>query len=371
MIPVSEPLLGELEAEYALECIRTGWISSEGAWVGRFESAWASYCGVEHGVAVSSGTAALFAAAAAVDLGPGDEVIMPTFTIISCAHAVVATGATPVLVDSEPDTWCLAVEQIADRITDRTRAIMPVHMYGHPVDMDPIWKLASKHGLAVLEDAAEAHGARYRGRPAGSLGDLACFSFYANKIITTGEGGMVVTSDSSLAEKVRSYVNLGFRPERRFYHTEVGYNHRLTSVQAAIGLGQLADIDRRVERKREIGRRYVSLLSDIEGLALPVEMPWALNVYWMVGIVVDEAIHRIGASELSARLAERGISTRPFFLGMHEQPVFHRQGLFEGERYPIAETLGRSGIYLPSGVGLSDSDVDRVSEAVHECLEVV
>jgi perosamine synthetase len=367
-IPVNQPLLGERETGYVLDCMRSGWISSQGGYVRRFEQAWADYCGVVHAVAVSSGTAALFAAASACGLGPGDEVIMPTFTFVGCAHAVLATGATPVLVDSDERTWCMDVGHAAERVTSSTKAIMGVHIYGHPVDMDPLRELARRHSLALIEDAAEAHGAEYRGARTGSLGDIACFSFYANKILTTGEGGMVVTDDAEWAARVRSYIDMAFRPERRFYHTEVGYNHRLTNLQAAVGLAQVEDVERRVRRKREIGRRYVGLLADVEGLALPVEMSWARNVYWMVGMVLDKALG-LDAAELARRLRELGIETRPFFLGMHEQPVFLEQGLFAGERYEVAERLARQGLYLPSGLALSDEEIERVARCVKEALE--
>ena len=268
-IPVSEPVIGRREFEYVHDCLETGWISSNGPYVEAFEASWAAYCGVEHGVAMSSGTAALFAAVAGLGLGPGDEVIMPTFTLISCAHAILATGATPVLVDSDERTWCMDTTEVDARLTSRTKAIMPVHIYGHPVDMDPLRELAVQHSLALIEDAAEAHGAEYQGQRVGSLGDVACFSFYANKIVTTGEGGMVVTDDGELAERVRSYINLGFQPKRRFLHTEVGFNHRLTNLQAAVGLAQVEDIDRRVQRKREIGHRYIEHLADVKGLVSP------------------------------------------------------------------------------------------------------
>jgi perosamine synthetase len=360
-------LLGDREAEYALDCIRSGWISSEGEYVHRFEDAWSSYCGARSGVAVSSGTAALFAAVAALGLGPGDEVIMPTFTIISCAHAILAAGATPVLVDSEPRTWCMDVGLVAERITPRTRAIMVVHTYGHPADVAPLREICRRHSLALIEDAAEAHGAEYHGARAGSLGDIACFSFYANKIVTTGEGGMVVTNDEALEERVRSYINLAFRRDRRFYHTERGYNFRLTSLQAAVGLAQLESIEWRIARKRQIGQRYVELLADIEELALPVEMPGVRNVYWMVGLVLDSS-SGIDAAELARRLGERGVATRPFFLGMHEQPVLQELGLFGGESYPVAERLSRYGLYLPSGLTLSDDEVELAAARVREAL---
>lgn len=365
VIPVNEPLIGEREAAYVLDCVRSGWISSEGPYVTRFEEAWAAYCGVRYGIAVTNGTAALYAAVDALRLGPGDEVVLPSFTIIGCAHAVVAAGATPVLVDADARTWCMDVAQVSARITPRTRAIMAVHIYGHPVDMQPLRDLAAKHGLRIIEDAAEAHGAEYRGARAGSLGTIACFSFYANKILTTGEGGMVLTGDEALAERVRGYRNLAFRSDRRFYHTEFGRNERMTAVQAAIGLAQVEDIDARVGRKRAIGRRYSERLAGIDGLTLPVEMPWAKNVYWMYGLVIDEAMG-FDAAEFARRLLRRDIATRPFFLGMHEQPVLRDRGLFAGERYPVTERIARQGLYLPSGLTLTDAQIDRVAEAVRE-----
>lgn len=366
-VPVNELLVGEREFEYVMDSVRSGWISSQGAYVGRFEDAWAAYCGVEHGVAVSSGTAALFAAMDALRLEPGDEVILPAFTIIACAHAVLAAGGVPVLVDCERDTWCMDVDHVRDRISTRTAAIMVVHIYGHPVDMDPLLDLARKHSLAIIEDAAEAHGAEYRDARAGSLGDVACFSFYANKIVTTGEGGMVVTNDAELASRVRNYINLEFLPERRFLHRRVGYNYRLTSMQAAIGLAQTEDCDARVRRKREIAYRYGELLSGLDGVQLPTERPWALNVYWVYGIVLAEE-RGFDAFELSVRLLDGGVETRPFFVGMHEQPVLLERGLFTGERYPATEYIARYGLYLPCGLGITDDQVDFVAGEVRRVL---
>lgn len=367
VIPVNEPLVGPRESEYILECLQTGWISSEGRFIREFEAGWAAYCGMKYGVAVSNGTVALEIAVACLDLQPGDEVIMPTFTIISCAQSVVYAGGRPVLVDAEPATWCMDVGQIQDRITPRTRAIMPVHIYGHPVDMDPLYELAARHGLAIVEDAAEAHGAEYKGRRCGGLGDLSCFSFYANKIITTGEGGMVLTNSEAHAERLRSLRNLCFRRERRFWHTELGHNFRLTNLQAAIGLGQLERVDEAVQRKRWMGRAYTERLGDVPGLQLPVEQPWAKNVYWMYGVVLAEETG-LDAGELARRLAEQGIMTRPFFLGMHEQPVFRQKGWFEGESYPVAERIARQGLYLPSGMTLTEAQIDRVCAAVCRIL---
>jgi perosamine synthetase len=367
MIPVNEPRIGEQEFAYVNECLRTGWISSAGRFIEEFESRWAAYCGMQYGVAVGNGTVALEAAVACLGLSPGDEVILPTFTIISCAQAVLYAGGVPVLVDADPRTWCMDVAQAAARITPRTRAIMPVHMYGHPVDMAPLWALAEQHGLAIVEDAAEAHGATYRGRRCGGLGDLSCFSFYANKIITTGEGGMILTRDPRLAERARSLRNLCFRPERRFYHTELGHNFRLTNLQAAVGLAQLERIDDLLAHKRWMGRRYTELLAGTPGLTLPVEEPWATNVYWMYGLVLDETTG-MDAVEFSRRLKSRGVETRPFFLGMHEQPAFLERGFFRGEHYPVAERIARQGLYLPSGLTLTDAQAVQVAVAVKECL---
>jgi perosamine synthetase len=367
-IPVNEPVIGTRELEYVKECLSTGWISSEGRFIGDFEEHWAKYCGMKYGVAVSNGTAALQIAVACLDLRPGDEVIMPTFTIISCAQAVTLSGGIPVLVDADTRTWCMDVDQVEAKITPRTRAIMPVHIYGHPVDMDPLLELAKKHHLTIIEDAAEAHGAEYKGRRCGGLGDLACFSFYANKIITTGEGGMVLTNSETDAERLRSFRNLCFKKERRFYHTEAGFNFRLTNLQAAIGLAQLERIDEVVEQKRRIGAAYNARLNNIVGLQLPAEETWAKNVYWMYGVVVDEKTG-LNAKEFSALLAEKQVMTRPFFLGMHEQPVFLKQGLFLDERYPVAERISRQGLYLPSGLALSHEQLERTALAIHEVLQ--
>jgi perosamine synthetase len=367
MIPVNEPLVGESEIKYVMECLRTGWISSEGRFIHEFEDRWAAYCGMAHGVAVSNGTVALEIAMACLDLQPGDEVILPTFTIISCAQAVTMNGLKPVLVDSDPRTWCMDVNQVEAKITPRTRAIMPVHIYGHPVDMDPLINLAQKYNLVIIEDAAEVHGAEYKGRKCGGLGDLGCFSFYANKIITTGEGGMILTGDALQAERLRDLRNLCFKKERRFYHTELGHNYRLTNLQAAIGLAQLERIEESVTKKRWMGAAYTERLKEIRALQLPIEEPWAKNVYWMYGIVLDE-VTGMNAVEFARRLAELGVMTRPFFLGMHEQPVLQQMGLFHGERYPVAEHIARQGLYLPSGMTLTEAQVDQVCETVVRIL---
>jgi perosamine synthetase len=356
--------------------MRTGWISSSGRFIDEFEQKWAAYCGKQHGISVSNGTAALQVAVDCLEPKPGDEVIIPTFTIISCALAVTNSNCVPVLVDSDPRTWCMDVAQIEERITPRTRAIMPVHIYGHPVDMDPLLCLAQKHGLAIIEDAAEVHGAEYLSgrsgaepswRRCGSFGTLSCFSFYANKLITTGEGGMVLTDDEALAGKARSLRNLAFQSARRFYHESEGFNFRLTNLQAAIGLAQLERIDQIIARKRWMGTEYNRRLKDIGGLQLPTEHPWARSVYWMYGVVLDEQTG-MSAAQFAARLRDRGVETRPFFLGMHEQPVFQKRGLFLNERYPTAERIARQGLYLPSGLALTEAQLSRVCDAVQEVL---
>jgi perosamine synthetase len=376
MIPVSEPLLGNREIEYVGACLKTGWISSSGPMIEEFEREWSRYCGRRYGIAVCNGTAALHAAVAALRIGAGDEVIIPTFTIISCASAVLQAGGTPVLVDVDPRTWTMDVQQVAAKITSRTKAVMAVHIYGHPVDLDPLVELTDLHGLAVIEDAAEAHGTEYlsgyrtgngQWRRCGGYGTLSCFSFYANKLITTGEGGMVVTDDSGLADRLRSLRNLCFQPERRFVHDELGFNFRMTSLQAALGLAQLDRMDQIVARKRWIGREYTKRLQGAKGIELPVEEPWARSVYWMYGIVISEETG-MDAAQLADKLVNRGIETRPFFVGMHEQPVFQSRGLFSGEKYPVAERLARQGLYLPSGTALTDEQLGYVAETVEELV---
>jgi len=366
MIPVNEPRIGEQEMAYVRECLETGWISSAGQYIDRFETEFAAYCGMKHGIAVANGTVALQLAVASLGFQAGDEIIMPTFTIISCAQAAVYNGATPVLVDSDPETWCMDVSQVESKITSRTRAIMPVHIYGHPVDMDPLRELAQAHDLLIIEDAAEAHGAEYRGRRCGGLGDVSCFSFYANKIITTGEGGMVLTNDDAVAETARSKRNLCFQRQRRFYHTELGFNFRLTNLQAALGVAQLERIDEILARKIEVGRAYTLGLSELP-LQLPVQREWASNVYWMYGVVLEDSTG-LDATQFAALLADRGVQTRPFFLGMHEQPALRRRGLFIRESYPVAERLARQGLYLPSGTAITDEQVAETIAAVTEVL---
>ena len=364
-IPVCEPYLGGRESEYVLDCLRSNWISSSGSYLTKFEQQFARYCDRAHGISTTSGTTALHLALAATGIAPGDEVIMPVFTIAATAFAALYLGARPVFVDVEPDTWTMRIDEVAAKIGKATRAIMPVHMYGHPCDMDPLRDLADRHDLWLLEDAAEVHGAEYKGRKCGGLSDAAVFSFYANKIVTTGEGGMVVTNDDVVAERCRSLKNLAFNRDRRFLHDAVGFNYRMTNIQAAIGLAQLERIDEYVERRRHHAELYTKLLRQVRGLRLPVERPWARSVYWMYGVVVEDSFG-CSREQLMAGLLARGIETRTFFIPMHEQPLFRKLALLTDETFPVASAIGRTGLYLPSSTGLTEDEITYVVDAIRE-----
>lgn len=367
-VPVNTPLLDGNEARYLAECIETGWISSEGPFITRFEKEFSTRVGRMHGIAVTNGSVAIDAAITALGIGVGDEVIMPTFTIISCASQIVRAGAVPVVVDADPRTWNMDVAKIAERITPRTKAIMVVHIYGLPTDMDPVLALAKQHGLHVIEDAAESHGQTYRGRPCGSFGALSTFSFYPNKHVTTGEGGMIVTDDDALAERCRSLRNLSFQPARRFVHEELGWNFRMTNLQAALGVAQLERLDEFIGRKRRMGRLYTELLDGLKGVQLPVSKTgFADNHYWVYGVVLDDDVP-FDAAEAMKRLGQMGIGTRPFFWPMHEQPVFRRAGLFAGDRHPVAERIARRGFYLPSGLALTEEQIAASAAALRRVL---
>lgn len=367
-IPVNEPLLDGREKEYLTQCIDSGWISSEGPFVERFERELSARVGRRHGIAVANGSVALDAAIVALGIGAGDEVIMPTFTIISCAAAIVRAGARPVLVDNDPFTWNMDVAQVEARITSRTRAIMVVHIYGLPVDMKPLLEIAEKHGLAIIEDAAEAHGQTCDGRACGSFGAISIFSFYPNKHITTGEGGMIMTDDDSLAERCRRLRNLCFQPGRRFVHEELGWNFRMTNMQAALGAAQLERLDEFVVRKRRMGELYSKLLSGLPHVLLPrPQTPYAKNIYWVYGLVLGDGVP-FDADEAMRRFTEHKVGTRPFFWPMHEQPVFRKAGLFSGERYPVAERLARRGFYIPSGLALTTAQIEQVATVANKIL---
>ncbi|MCX6238345.1 MAG: DegT/DnrJ/EryC1/StrS family aminotransferase [Bacteroidia bacterium] len=361
-IPVNTPLLDGNEEKYLLECIRTGWISSEGPFIKQFEEKFAAYIGRKEGIAVANGSGALDIAVQALKIGPGDEVIMPAFTIISPAQSVVRAGAKPVLVDSDPESWNMDVTQIESRITPKSKAILVVHIYGLPVDMDPVLELCKKYGLYLIEDAAEMHGQTYNGKKCGSFGDISTFSFYPNKHITTGEGGMLMVDDHELAERCRKLRNLAFESGgRRFIHHELGWNYRMTNMQAALGLAQLEKIDKHIIKKREIGNAYQKGLKDLIGFQFPLgKTEYAENIYWVFGLVADSA--ELCESTIG-KLNAAGVGTRPFFWCMHEQPVFKNMGFFINEKYPESEKIARNGFYLPSGLGLLDGDISVVIDA--------
>ncbi|MDH7485483.1 MAG: DegT/DnrJ/EryC1/StrS family aminotransferase [Anaerolineae bacterium] len=363
IIPVCEPSLTGNELKYVTDCIESNWISSAGHYIQAFERAFAAACQVRYGISCCSGTIALHLALAVLGLQPGDEVIIPTFTMIATAYAVTYTGARPVLVDSERETWNMDLDQVEARITPRTRAIIPVHTYGHPVDMDRLNALAERHGLWVIEDAAEAHGALYKGRPTGSLGDAAAFSFYANKIITTGEGGMLVTDNEELARLAWTLRDHAFSSERHFWHKFIGYSYRMTNLQAAVGLAQVEQMANFVAARRANAAYYTELLKDIPGLVTPPQAEWATSVYWMYGILVQDEFG-LTRDELRRRLAQRGIETRTFFIPMHLQPIYYE--MFKGERYPVAEDFCRRGLYLPSASSLTRQEIERVVDTLRD-----
>lgn len=367
-IAVNQPDLSGNEKKYLLECIETGWISSEGPFIKEFEEKFSQRVGRKFGIAVSNGSVALDLAVLSLNIPQGSEVIMPAFTIISCAAAIVRAGLTPVLVDADPLTWNIDVSKIEEKITSKTKAIMVVHIYGLPSDMNPILAIAQKHGLKIIEDAAEMHGQMYSGKPCGSFGEVSTFSFYPNKHVTTGEGGMVVTDDAEIAERCRYLRNLCFQPKRRFMHEELGFNYRFTNIQAALGLAQLERLNEFVIKKRDMGKYYREQLADVKGIEMPpARTEYAKNIYWIFGMVLSNEFD-FDAEEAMARLANLNIGTRPFFWGMHEQPVFEKMGLFRGEKYPITERIARRGFYIPSGLTLTRDQQKAVVEALKKIL---
>jgi perosamine synthetase len=375
VIPVNEPLFDGREKEYLAACIDTGWVSSEGPFVTRFEEMFASFCGVRYGVAVANGTAAIEAALYGVGIGRGDEVILPSFTIISCALACLRLGAVPVLVDIDPVTWTMDVSVIEAKITPKTKAIMPVHIYGHPVDMDEVFRLADKYHLKIVEDAAEAHGAAYFSKykggawlKCGAMGDVAATSFYANKIITTGEGGMVVTNDDEVAKRAASYRNLCFIPLERFHHEQIGYNFRMSNLQAAVGVAQMEQVERFIGIKRQNAAYYEAALEGVEGVQFMKSMPWAQPVYWMCAVELAVPVQK-DARMLMDMLRNAGVATRPFFKGLHLQPALQALGFFKDESYPYTENAYRRGFYLPSGLALTHAQMDKVVEELKNALK--
>lgn len=369
-IPVSTPSLSEKDFEFVSNAVKSGWISgTKGKYIEQFETEFSNYCGVKYGVACSSGTAALHLAISVLDLQEGDEVIVPTFTNIATILAVIYSGGKPVLVDSDPEIWGMDHNKVKEKITDKTRVIFPVHIYGHPLEMDEIMKIAESNNLLVIEDAAEGHGAEYKGRKVGGIGDIGCFSFYANKIITTGEGGMLVTNNKEFAKKAKMLCNLAFSDIVRYRHDYLGFNYRMSNILAALGCSQLSKIESFIKHKKFIGNTYNSLLEDVLGIQTPIEKTWAKNVYWMYGIVLDEQFG-MSRDELRKFLSEKGVETRDFFLPMHMQPALQNRGLFKGEKYPVSEKLSKGGLYLPSGLTLTKDEILYVVNCIKEASKI-
>ena len=360
MIPVAEPDLKGNELEYVTECIKTEWVSSLGKYVGAFEQAMAEMCQRQYAISVCNGTAALHLALAVLGIGPGDEVIVPSMTFVATANAVVYTGATPVFADSEPAYWQIDAHALEALVTPQTRAIIPVDLYGHPVDMDAILKVARKHDLYVIEDAAEAHGALYKGLPCGGLGDMSCFSFYGNKVITTGEGGMILTDNEEWFERARFLRDHAMSKTERYYHPEVGYNYRITNIQAALGLAQLERIGQFCAIKRRNAALYAEGLAQVPGITLQPEADWARNIYWMYSILVGDE-YPLTRDELAVALYERGVDTRPFFRAIHTMPSHPRTVYL-----PVAEDLAARGMNLPSSVKLTDEQIGFVCQQIVE-----
>ena len=363
MIPVFEPYIGEEEIEAVAAAVRRGEISgSFGDEIPGFEREFADYVGARHGVAVTSGTTALHLAVAALELEPGSEILVSASTNVATALAAYHNGCVPVPVDSEDETWNLDLELVEGLVSERTRAIIPVHLFGHPVDMDRLAEIARRHHLVVIEDCAESHGATVRGRMTGSLGDMGCFSFYANKIITTGEGGMITTNDERLAERLRYLRNLAFG-QPRFLHHAAGFNFRMTGYQAAMGRVQLRRIEEFVEQKRRIARTYNELLADVPGVQTPTEKHWARNVYWMYGVTVGED-YPLSRDELMAALSDAEIGSRTFFCPMNMQPFLERQPGHRQIDCPVAERLWETGLYLPCSTNITEGQIAQVVEQI-------
>ena len=374
MIPVNEPLIAPKAKKYILDCLNTGWVSSGGKYINSFEESFAKYIGIKYAITTTSGTTALHLALAALGIGPGDEVIIPDLTIMSCALAVIYLGATPVLVDVDPQTGNIDPSKIEEKSTKKTKVLMVVHLYGHPADMQKILPIAKKHKLILIEDAAEAHGAEVqlinsKGRKywqkVGSIGDIGCFSFYGNKIVTTGEGGMITTNNEKIAQKARLLKDLAHSPKLRFFHEVVGYNFRMTNIQAALGLAQLEQIESYLKKKRLMAQKYTKGLIDMTFLQLPTEEPWAKSVYWMYAVLIKKG-YKTSRDKFCEMLKQHGIDTRTYFIPLHTQPALKKMGLFKNEKYPVSDDLSKKGFYLPSGLAITNSQIETVIKEINK-----
>lgn len=367
-IPVAEPFVDEAESRLVGVAMQEKAISGLfGKYIVEFERRFADFIGCTRAVSVSNGTTAIHLALAVLDIGPGDEVLVATYTNMASFFPVMTQGAIPIPVDVERDTWNIDPLQIESKITTRTKAIIVVHIFGHPVDMDPVLKVARKYNLHVIEDCAEAHGALYKGKTVGSLGTIGCFSFYANKIITTGEGGMVTTNDPGVGERAASVKNLAYGSSNRFMHAEIGYNYRMSNLHAAIGCGQMEKVGRVIEMKRDMAKRYNERLRGVPKLRLPVEKSYARNVYWMYHVVLEEGV-RLSRDEIMKQLGEKGIETRPGFIPFNMQEVFIKKGLTEANSCPVANYVGMNSFYLPSGPQIDTDEIDFICDSLRSLL---
>jgi len=368
MIPIANPEIGEEELINVIKAVRSGWISSKGYFIDEFERMFSRWIGIKHAIAVSNGTVAIHLALLALGIGPGDSVIVPDLTFASPANMVIEVGARPIFVDVNSEYWCIDPKEIEKSINNNTKAIIVVHLYGHPAKMDEIIEIADKYGLYIIEDCAEAHGAEFINKKVGSFGHIATFSFYGNKIITTGEGGMVITDDDELADKIRLYKDHGMRP--RYWHIVVGYNYRMTNVQAAIGLAQLMKINKLIERKRHIAKVYIEELSSIPGIKLHPEMEWARCVYWLYSILIDERKMDVSRDELINKLSKEGIETRPFFYPLHAMPPYKNYTKYMASKFKISSYLSSHGLSLPSGPRISDDELMYVVDRIKRIIKI-
>jgi len=365
-IPVYEPNIGQRELEYVEDAVKSGWVSSKGPYIEKFEKSFASYIGTKYGVTASNGTAALHLAVSALGIGGGDEVIVPNLTFVSPVNAVLYNGGIPVLVDSNENDWNINYDQIEGRITERTKAIIAVHLYGHPCDMKRITEIADNHDLKIIEDCAEAIGAEYNGKKVGTFGDISCFSFYGNKIITTGEGGMCLTDDEKTAQKMQELRDHGMKPNRRYWHDNIGYNYRMTNIQAALGVGQIERINSFIEKKRQIAKMYEDRLRNVNGITTQPEMSWAKNVYWLYSILVNYPSGR-KRDKVIKTLEDKNIETRPFFFPVNIMPPYIKFG--NNEEFKISQNLSISGLNLPSSTKITQDDIELICDLVVESME--
>ena len=364
-IPVSEPSITKKEIDYVLAAVKSGWVSSLGEFITKFEEEFSKFVGTKYALATSNGTTALHLALVSLGIKEKDEVIVPDLTFVATANAVTYTGATSVFADIDPETWCIDPGDLKKKITSRTKALIPVHLYGHPADMDPINILAKEYGVYVIEDAAEAHGAEYKGKKVGSIGHCGIFSFYGNKIITTGEGGMITTNNDEVYERARLLRDHAMSKEKRYWHTEIGYNYRITNLQAALGLAQLERIDELITKKRQIFEWYKESLASLDGICLNPEKKWAKNVFWMVCLILNKNFG-VSRDELMTKLKEMGIDTRPFFYPLSEMPMYKDN---RNHMNVTAKNLSERGLNLPSGVNLKREEIKHICSTLKTILK--